>query len=182
MTILREPWPFDTLQGVSSAWVGLEDFIIPLIRELNIKTDKALEFGVDHGYSSWIFSKIFKSVTGVDSFEGDIHIVHKQGDEFFKTVKERFIGTNVNLVRSRFEDFISSNNEQYDLIHIDIVHLYEPTYKCAEWALDHSNVVILHDTCSFPEINSVCLDLSKNKSVQYYNIPDHHGLGVLYRL
>lgn len=175
-----EQWPH-TLLDVPSAWVGLENYMMPLIKTFNIQQNTALEFGVDHGYSTYIFSKIFDKVIGVDSFEGDCHIAHKQGNNFYNTVKNRFVDTNVELVRSRFEEFITNNNNRYDLIHIDIVHLYEPTYKCAEWSVDHSDVVILHDTCSFPDIDRVCQDIAKNKNRNYYNIPLCNGLGILYK-
>ena len=180
MNIIPEQWPYDRLD-VSSAWEGLENYIISIIKNLNINTKTALEFGVDRGYSSYIFSKIFNKVVGVDPFESDIHIGHKQGDDFYKTIQDRFTNTNVELVRSRFEEFIMNNNNRYNLIHIDIVHLYEPTYKCAEWSIDHSDVVILHDTCSFPEIDRVCKDIATKYNLNYYNIPEHHGLGILYK-
>lgn len=167
---------------VGSAWKGLENYIPSIVRELNINTNKALEFGVDHGYSTHILSQIFNSVIGVDSFTGDEHIIHEQGEEFFETVKSRFADTNVNIIKSSFEDFIKTCDENFDLIHIDIVHLYEPTFNCAEWSLQHSRVVILHDTVSFPCVYQVCQDLSKPGSgVTFYNIPEHYGLGILYR-
>jgi hypothetical protein len=180
MNIHPEQWPYNVLD-VSSAWEGLENYIIPIIKNFNINPKTAIEFGVDHGYSSYVFSKVFDKVIGVDSFEGDCHIIHEQGDSFYNTVKSRFADTNVEIIRSRFEEFINNNNNKYDLIHIDIVHLYDPTYKCAEWSVDHSNVVILHDTCSFPDINKVCCDIAENKNINYYNIPVCHGLGILYR-
>ena len=172
---------FSTLE-VSSAWKGLENYLPSIIQELNVSTNKALEFGVDHGYSAHIFSQIFDEVVGVDSFIGDEHIIHEQGEPFYNTVKTRFDNTNVKIVRSSFEEFIETNDEQYDLIHIDIVHLYDPTFRCAKWSLQHSRVVLLHDTVSFPEINRVCQDLSNSlDNVNYYNIPTHFGLGILYK-
>lgn len=182
MILNTEQWPYTTLD-VSTAWKGLEEYMLPLIKTLNIKTDLALEFGVDHGYSSYIFSKIFDRVIGVDSFEGDCHVNHSQGDSFYNNVCDTFKNTNVEIIRSRFEEFIQGeyNNTYFDLIHIDIVHLYEPTYKCANWSVEHSDVVILHDTCSFPEIDKVCRDIAKNKNRKYYNIPHCHGLGILYK-
>tara|TARA_R110000868_G_scaffold133029_3_gene344403 strand:+ start:5408 stop:5953 length:546 start_codon:yes stop_codon:yes gene_type:complete len=181
MNIIRKSWPHDTLQNAGSAWVGLEDYVNPIIEEFNIKPEKALEFGVDQGYSSYVLSKAFEKVTGVDSFVGDIHICKQQGDGFYESVKEQFLNTNVEIIRSSFEDFILTNKDRYDLIHIDIVHLYEPTYKCAEWSLDHSDVVILHDTMSHEAIYKVCVDLATAKGVNFYNIPEHYGLGILFR-
>lgn len=180
MNLTKTPWSHSKIRH-GSAWAGLEDYIPSLIKEFNINPKKALEFGMDYGYSSWILSQIFEKVVGVDSFVGDIHIRHEQGDQFYEDVKKQFENTNVEIVRSSFEDFITHHDDHYDLIHIDIVHLYEPTYKCAEWSVNHSNIVILHDTCSFPEINKVCEDLSKANNLNYYNIPEHHGLGILYR-
>lgn len=167
---------------VSSAWKGLENYLPSIIRELNITPKKALEFGVDHGYSTHIFSQLFEQVTGVDSFVGDEHIIHEQGEDFLNAVKSRFRDTNVTIVQSSFEDFTLTNNDYYDLIHVDIVHLYEPTFNCAKWSLEHSSVVLLHDTVSFPEINRVCEDLSRStENVNYYNITQHFGLGILYK-
>ena len=96
---------------------------------------------------------------------------------------QRFENTNVDIVRSSFQDFIKTHsNSKYNLVHIDIVHEYEPTFECAEWAVQHSDVVILHDTVSFPAINKVCVDISsKHNNILYYNIPEHFGLGVLYK-
>lgn len=179
--ITRQPWPYKKLNDISSAWKGLEDYMIPLVSHFNITPTKALEFGVDHGYSTDILSKVFSSVIGVDLFEGDAHIIHEQGEEFYQNVKNRFRNTNVEIIKSSFEDFIAKDNTFYDLIHIDIVHLYEPTFKCTEWAVSHSNLVILHDTISFPEIYRVCKDISNKHNFEFYNIPEHHGLGVLYK-
>ena len=179
--INKQPWPHNTLNDISSAWKGLEDYIIPIIDKFNIKPDCCLEFGVDLGYSSYIFSQVFKKVIGVDKFEGDNHINHPQVDEFYEQIKQVFNNTNVDVVRADFRDFIKDNNNQYDLIHIDIVHFYDETFECADWAVKHSNVVILHDTCSFPDIDKVCHDITlKHNNVKYYNISEHFGLGVLY--
>lgn len=179
MTINKEPWTLKKRTDISSAWKGLEDYICPIIKQFNINPNKALEFGVDYGYSTHILSQVFNHVTGVDLFEGDKHIIHKQGEEFYLNVKNYFKDSNVSIIKSSFEDFIQKTDETYDLVHIDIVHLYEPTFNCAQWAVNHSNVVILHDTISFPEIHKVCADLSTKYQLDYYNIPEHHGLGIL---
>lgn len=178
--ITKEPWILNK-RDVSSAWKGLEDYIIPIIKALNINPKIALEFGVDLGYSTDILSQAFEQVIGVDGFLGDSQIIHQQGDEFYNSIKKSFENTNVTLVRSLFEDFIKTNFDHYDLIHIDIIHEYEPTFKCAEWAIQHSNVVILHDTESYPQVKKVCYDIMAKHYVRFYNIPEHFGLGVLYR-
>jgi hypothetical protein len=178
-----EPQPrhFNRL-NVGSAWKGLENYIPSLIEQLNISPNHALEFGVDHGYSTHILSQLFDTVTGVDSFEGDEHIIHEQGEEFYEKVKTRFENTNVTIYKSSFEEFIKLNEHlKCDLIHIDIVHLYEPTFECTEWSIQHSDVVILHDTISFPDVYKVCKDIADKHNLNFYNIPNHFGLGVLYR-
>jgi len=181
INISKIPYTFNRL-NVSSAWMGLEYYIPSIIKELNIQPRKCLEFGIDKGYSSYIFSQLFDKTIGVDLFAGDDHIIHEQGEKFYEQVCERFEKTNVSIVRSDFRDFIKNNNdEKYDLIHIDIVHYYQETYECAEWAIQHSDVVILHDTESFPDIKRVCEDISKKYGVNFYNIIPHHGLGILYR-
>jgi hypothetical protein len=179
--IIKEKWPFNK-RDVSSAWKGLEDYIIPIIKHFNIQPTIALEFGVDLGYSSDIFSQVFKNVIGVDGFLGDSQIVHKQGDDFYNKVKQSFNNTNVTIIRSLYQDFIKQNNDNYDLIHIDIIHEYEPTFECAEWSILHSNIVILHDTESYAQVKQVCLDIANKHNLNFYNIPEHFGLGILHKV
>lgn len=176
----RIVWPYDK-KLVSSAWEGLEDYIFSIIDHCHVNLNNALEFGVDRGYSLHVFSKLFKKVIGVDAFVGDIHIIHQQGEEFYNSVKNSFNNTNVTIIRSLFQDFIKQDNSFYDLIHIDIVHEYVPTYECADWAMQHSNLVLLHDTISFPDIYKVCEDVAAKHNVLFLNIPHCHGLGILYR-
>jgi hypothetical protein len=182
MKITPRTWKLKRESRVPTAWKGLEDYIFPIIEKFNLKQDVALEFGVDYGYSSYMLSQAFNKVVGVDSFIADTHIGHDQGDEFYNTVKNSFERTNVEIVRSSFQDFVKDNNNYYDLIHIDIVHKYKPTFACADWAIQHSNVVILHDTISFPEVYRVCQDISARHGVGFYNITECYGLGVLYKI
>lgn len=173
-------WSEKTLD-VPSAWRGLENYIPTIITNFNLKNNLMLEFGVDYGYSTQIFSKIFKKVIGVDTFQGDICIGHSQGDDFYYNTKQQFKDSNVELYRLNYQNFIKNNDDRYDLIHIDIVHTYPETYECAEWSLKHSDVVLLHDTCSFPEIHKVCRDLSLKYKWGFINIEEHSGLGILYK-
>jgi hypothetical protein len=177
--IKRTSWEGKKKIDVSSAWIGLEEYIPSIISSLNINPKHCLEFGVDHGYSTHIFSQLFEKVTGVDSFAGDDHIHHQQGNDFYNTVLERFKGTNVDIIKSSFQDFTNNNNNQYDLIHIDIVHHYNETYECTDWAINHSKVVILHDTVSFTEMYRVCDEISRKYQISFYNIIDNNGLGIL---
>jgi hypothetical protein len=176
----KNNWPYNT-KDVVSAWKGLEDYILEILNRYNVKRNIALEFGVDYGYSTDILSQVFNKVVGVDTFLSDIHTEHEQGDDFYYNIKNSFNKTNIDLYRLGYKSFIKNNNEFYDLIHIDIIHRYSETYECAEWAINHSNVVILHDTIAFPEVNDVCRDLSLKYKLGYNNIEYHNGLGILYK-
>jgi len=171
-------WTGTRLTSKPSAWVGLEDYLYPIIKKYNLKCDTALEFGVEHGYSTYLLSQIFNKVVAVDTFEGDIHTkfqdLYEETLSTFKEIK------NTSILKSDFREFIKQNDNLYDLIHIDIVHTYDDTYECAEWSIKHSSVVLLHDTVSYPDINRVCVDLANKYQLEYYNIPHHNGLGILY--
>jgi hypothetical protein len=86
---------------------------------------------------------------------------------------------NIQLIESDYRDFIKENDEKYDMIHIDIIHTYEATFECGEWAVNHTDVAIFHDTESFPEIKRVCTDLAIKYDLEFYNYSDSHGLGIL---
>lgn len=168
--------------NVPTGWRGCEKYLLPIIKKFNIEQNKVLEFGVDSGYSLFVLSQLFKKAIGVDSFTGDAHINHEQGDNFFIDVKNRLNYSNIELIRSDYRDFIKQNDETYDLIHIDIVHHYKETLECAQWSINHSKVVILHDIVSFHDVYRVCRDLSDNKNIFFNSsIQKYHGLGVLYR-
>ena len=181
MLLEPEEFPYDTSIGEPSAWKGLENYIIPLIRELKVDTSIALEFGVDYGYSTNVLSKVFERVVGVDAFIGDNFINHKQGEEFHQTVLDTFNDTNVEIIKSDYRDFIKEEKGRFGLIHVDINHTYEDTFKCVDWCLEHSDVVIAHDTESFYNVKKALIDAKDKHKVNFYNIEPHYGLGVLYR-
>jgi hypothetical protein len=66
---------------VESAWKGHELVIGDVLDRFDVGRTRCLEFGVEFGYSTVVFSSYFTSVTGVDLFTGDIHTVH-HGDSF----------------------------------------------------------------------------------------------------
>ncbi|MEO5991366.1 MAG: hypothetical protein ABIP68_06985 [Ferruginibacter sp.] len=69
--------------NVPSAWKGLECIIEDILERFEVPRNECIEFGVEIGFSSVVFSNFFKSVTGVDTFIGDEHTNHK-GDYFKK--------------------------------------------------------------------------------------------------
>lgn len=163
---------------VPSAWRGLEGILYDVIKRFNIGNDRALEFGVEYGYSTVVLSNFFKKVIGIDTFAGDEHTEDKNIEGLYEAVKD-CMPDNVTLIKTRYQDY--KDDTRYDLIHVDIVHTYEDTFACGDWAMQHSNCVIFHDTQSFPNVMRACEDLAKKYNVQFYNYPFHHGLGILCR-
>ena len=164
---------------VISAWGDIPTILKDIIVTFNINPQTALEFGVEYGYSTSALANYFTKVIGVDTFIGDIHSDTKTNHYKVtkRTLKNRY--KNIQLIQSSYQDYIKTNNSIYDLIHIDIVHTYNETYECGEWAVNHSKVVIFHDTISFDEVKKVCYDLSTKYGLEFYNYPDSHGLGIL---
>jgi hypothetical protein len=142
---------------IVSAWKGLEMIVEDIIDQFDLKRDRCIEFGVEFGYSTVVFSNYFESVTGVDTFEGDVHTVNK--NEHFEETSKRLAGyANIQLVKSDYKDWIATDNQHYNLAHVDIVHNY------AE---------------SFPEVRRAVKDLAKKTGHKLYNYPQHYGLGIL---
>jgi hypothetical protein len=166
------------VQSKSQAWVGLEKIILDIIEFSKIKTDSALEFGVEFGYSTAVFGNYFKQVTGVDIFTGDTHAGH-HGDIYELTKKNLSEFPNINLIKSDYKDFIKTNDNQYDLIHVDIIHTYEDTFACGLWAAQHSNCTLFHDTQSFPDVKRAVADIAKRTNKQFYNYRKCNGLGIV---
>jgi len=160
-----------------SAWIGLEQILEDLIKKFNVKRGKALEFGVETGYSTIALSGFFEEVTGVDTFEGDVHAGIK--DTYDTAQKYCYQYWNITLVQEDYRDFIEDNDEMYDLIHVDIVHNYKETYECGLWSAKHAPVVIFHDTESFPEVKRAVEDIAKELGKQFYNYPHYYGLGII---
>jgi len=164
--------------NVVSAWGDIPTIIKDIIVTFNINPQTALEFGVEYGYSTSALANYFTKVIGVDTFTGDIYSCIKQ-NHYKMTENTLKNYKNIQLIQSLYHDYIKTNNSIYDLIHIDIVHTYNETYECGEWAVNHSKVVIFHDTISFDEVKKVCYDLSTKYGLEFYNYPDSHGLGIL---
>jgi hypothetical protein len=162
-----------------SAWEGLEKIIADIIRQSNCGTEKCLEFGVEYGYSTVVFSNYFDQVTGVDIFTGDEHTANH--DDIYDEVKESLSAyENIKLIRADYRDFIHKNTDNYNFIHVDIVHTYEDTFKCGLWSALHAKCVIFHDTESFPDVKRAVYDIAKQSGKTFYNYPHFYGLGILY--
>jgi Methyltransferase domain len=182
---------------VESAWKGLEKIIKPLMDDFEIRGNKALEFGVDFGYSTAVLANFFKEVTGVDTFEGDLHTnqrrssfvqardnpgdIHSgQKPNAFDQAKNNLAGFgNVRLVKANYKDFIKADQGNYDLIHVDIVHTYDETLECGLWSVQHAKAVIFHDTESFPAVKRAVETIAVKTAKKFYNFPYYFGLGII---
>lgn len=166
------------IQSKSKAWVGLEKIILDIIEFSDIKTDSALEFGVEFGYSTSALANYFRSVTGVDIFTGDHHAGH-HGDILETTRNSLSEFKNITLVRADYKDFIKENFSYFDLIHVDIIHTYEDTFNCGLWSAQHSKCTIFHDTESFPEVKKAVAAIARITKKKFYNYRKCNGLGIL---
>lgn len=170
------------LIDVPSAWRGLESIIADIIQTFGIRTDKALEFGVEFGYSTVALSNYFTKVMGVDTFQGDEHTEDKNIEGLYEAVRD-VMPPNVQLFPISYQDYFKRHylNGPYDLIHVDIVHTYEDTFACGDWAMNNSRLVLFHDTESFPAVKKAVEDLAEKHGAEFYNYPFHHGLGILWK-
>jgi hypothetical protein len=163
---------------IVSAWHGHHLILADLIQRFGISTQSCLEFGVEFGFSAVAMSSYFDTVTGVDIFMGDIHTQHK-GDHYTQTKARLQPYINIHLVKADYQDYIQNNNSHYNLIHVDIVHTFEHTYRCGLWSAQHSQCTIFHDTESFPEVKRAVHEIAKQTNKKFYNYTKHYGLGIL---
>jgi hypothetical protein len=153
-----------TVRDVISAWGKIPAILKDIILRFGLKQNSALEFGVECGYSTSAIANYFKKVRGVDK-DCSCASLHAW--------------PNIEIIESTFEDYIKTDNNRYDLIHIDIIHDFLPTYLCGEWSVNHSDCVIFHDTISNPEVFQACEALASNYGFEFYNYPNDFGLGIL---
>jgi len=165
--------------NVESGWGDIHTILLDIIERFGIKRGKALEFGVEWGYSTSAISNYFDQVIGVDTFLGDRHSGYKE-DHYQKSKELLKDYSNIELIQSSYEDFIANDNDKYDLIHIDIIHDYKPILECSEWAVQRAPIVLIHDTGIFPEEIKVCYELRNKYDLEFWNYPHSNGLGILF--
>jgi len=166
-----------------SAWGGLERILPELVR-LFCREDRgrALEFGVEWGYSTAALAQLFSEVVGVDTFRGDPHSGFKE-DHLKETRANLTAWSNIRLVQQNFRNFIQDQafDSRYSLIHIDMMHDFETTYTAGRWAAAHAPVVLFHDTESiWPEVKQAVLEIAEESGREVYNYPKCYGLGILF--
>ena len=166
-----------------TAWNGIEAVLESLLIDFHVGRRHAIEFGVQHAYSTVALSNYFRFIVGIDTFVGDVHAgEHPDNyDEVAATVAHL---PNVALVQSTWQEWAQRSDDyaggtQSDLIHVDIFHTYPDTYECGRWAVEHSPFVIFHDTISFPDVAVAVAQLAKESGRTFYNFEESHGLGIL---
>ena len=168
----------EILLPADTAWKGLELIIEDILDQFKIERDTCIEFGVEFGYSTVVFSNFFKIVKGIDTFEGDEHTINKQ-NHYEITKKNLAQYSNIELIKSDYKDWIAKDTQHYNFAHVDIVHNYKETYECGLWAAQHADCTIFHDTESFKEVRRAVIDISKITGQRLYNYPECYGLGIL---
>ena len=170
------------LPDVGTAWNGVDLVLYDIVNRFKVPQNCALEFGVQFGYSTAALANIFRQVVGVDTFVGDVHSGYVP-NHFQETAKRLLSWPNIVLVQANFRDYCKYSTEQFDLIHVDIVHNYEETYDCGMWAVQHSPVVLFHDTEAFPRVMEAVSDVAQDSNRKFYNFGacaiSKHGLGIL---
>jgi len=168
----------DRILPVATAWKGIESVLGDLIEKFDIGTRSCLEFGVEHGYSTAALSCFFDAVTGVDIFVGDKHT--RDPRDLFASTSDRLASfKNIRLVRSDYREWTATDQNVYDLIHIDIVHTYGDTFACGIWSVQHAKCVLFHDTESFPAVKRAVMDIARQTGKRFYNFEESNGLGIL---
>jgi hypothetical protein len=170
-----------------SAWKGLEGVLPAIITRFGIRQESALEFGCEYGYSTAALAQLFTHVTAVDTFLGDEHSdlqlgggVTRPRDDFFAYTKRNLEPwPNIDIVQSDYKDWIAKDTEHYDMCHLDIVHTYIDTFTCGLWAAEHCEVLIAHDSESFPEVKRALADIAEQTGRTFYNFARYYGLGIL---
>jgi hypothetical protein len=183
--ILYEPEIYVTpshMPDVPTAWEVVPPILCDILNRFHVKRNLCLELGTQHGYSTAALANFFNVVIGVDTFAGDEYAGVGDPDHTFNGTGETMKAfPNVVLVRSDFRQWIVNTRGRFDLCHIDLYHTYDITFAAAMWAVDNSDIVLAHDTISFPEVNRALEDVADAKGLKYFNWPVKHGLGILVR-
>lgn len=171
------------LPNQGSPWKGLETLLWPIIKDFGITPEYALEFGVEGGYSTAALAEHFGHVTAVDHFLGDVHSGMKDDPSGLERATRENLKQwpNIEVVTEDCFAWMNSGKarDRYGLAHIDIIHQYDETFAAALWACQRCDVVILHDTVSFPDVARACEDVAAETGRVFYGWPLNHGLGIL---
>jgi hypothetical protein len=179
---LNDSWldgPLPVSPTVPSGWTGLERVMPALVAQFCPWRGSALEFGCEYGYSTSVLAQLFSHVTAVDWFVGDEHSGVRE--DYYAIARSNLAHrANVTLVQEDYRRWIAHDDRQtYDLIHVDMLHDDETTYRAGLWAASHAPVILFHDTLAWPEVAPAVLRIAEKTGREFWNYPHCHGLGVL---
>lgn len=163
------------------AWGDIPNILKDIITRFGLKTNVALDLGVLFGYSTYALSLYFDKVIGVDTFKNNrFNYLDMREDHYEEVVELLNICPNIELVQSLWQDYAKTETiNRYDLIHLDMIHSYRETFIAGEWALQHTDCAIFHDTISNKTVMKACDDLATKYDFEFYNYQHSHGLGIL---
>jgi GT2 family glycosyltransferase len=157
------------------------------------KPERLVELGVQKGDSYLTFCRALLDhgidgvAIGVDTWQGDPHAGHYDGDSTLQALKEKHdqtFGGISTLLRKTFDEALKDVDEgSVDLLHIDGFHSYEAVrhdFESWEVKLSKRSIVLFHDTNVRREDFGVWKfwqELSQGR--ESYNFPYGNGLGVL---
>lgn len=138
---------------IVTAWRGHEDFATWLVQEL--KPEVVVDLGVDYGFSSFVFARAgAKMVYGIDSFEGDPQVGHRDTSIDVERKQKELGIENLTLIRGYFSEVAKTWDKPIDILHIDGRHRYEDVKEDFEiWSkfVRPGGVILLHDTAVIRE-------------------------------
>lgn len=159
-----------------SLWQNISTILKDIIVRFNLKTDLALEFGTYWGCSASALAHYWKKVITVDPFMGNEESARY---EMYYKVMKSLKHLPVSVIIGGYEEYIKNDlYDRYDIVHIDIIHSYEDTYASGEWAVQHSDCVIFHDT-GIPRVRSAVRDIAEKFDMDFYNFEEGCWLGIL---
>jgi len=147
----------ENIEKHSSAWKGHADLAINLVEEF--KPTTIVDLGVDFGFSTFCFAyanigKIYGVDWFVDNNEEDYRDTYKTVLKQYNELKSEYNISDVEFIKSDFNDLAKTWDKEIDILHIDGLHTFEAVKNDFEtWSkFTHENSIILfHDTECFPD-------------------------------
>lgn len=146
-----------SIQTYPSAWIGHSELAIYLVD--TFKPSVIVDLGVDYGFSTFCFAyPQIGNVYGVDWFQGDIHAGHRNTYpivmEQYNSLKNEYGISNIEFIKSDFNDLAKIWDKQINILHIDGLHTYDAVKTDFDtWSkfTDENSIILFHDIESFPE-------------------------------
>lgn len=171
---------FNVIKQYPSAWLGHFEFAINLVQ--TFKPTTIVDLGVDYGFSTFSFAySNIGNVYGIDWFQGDMHAGNRNTYplvmDLYNEVKNKFNISNIEFIKSDFNEAAKKWSKKIDILHIDGLHTYEAVKNDFEtWTkfCNNDSIILFHDVEEFPDVYKFFSELSDNKLL----ISGWCGLGV----